>query len=464
MVAVVLDQSAAGVVKVASELHTIGVHGIHGGNERLAVVLDDNIGVGDSGVGKLRVGVGVVNVVGASNDVQANTVGVASRGGVVVMVMIGLGRGSDVRVVMVGIVMVVIVVVAIVMLGLVRDEVVVRVAVVGDQGAASVVAGDLDLVGVDLVMVDNVRVAVNLDHRLGGRDSSGSQLWVGVRRSVGVATGDVELDAVGACGLIVMVVMVVGVGVGLVMLVVIVVRGLVISVMVVGIPAGVRLMHVAAVEGVVVVQLSGVAGENFLACGDHVGGEGELLAVKHESLSVVIEVMLRVLALLLEVVNGCPGGREVFDQGLHVLVSLLVVQTNLGVLVGDILREVGDVVRQTGDALLEGLKGDHKLSLDLDALLVVVLVPDLFVVVEVPDLVVEVSGRKFLTAVLDMVIGVLVAWMAVVVVAIGVCLRLNVARVRGLGLDLSLRLKLCGMGDGPSHSNKRNSEAHYMFF
>lgn len=42
VITIVLDQSAAGVVKVASELNTVGVDRVDRRNERLTVVLDDN--------------------------------------------------------------------------------------------------------------------------------------------------------------------------------------------------------------------------------------------------------------------------------------------------------------------------------------------------------------------------------------------------------------------------------------
>ena len=49
---------------------------------------------------------------------------------------------------------------------LINEDVVVRVAIILDQGASGVVTGDLDLIGVDLVVGYDVRLAVMLDHRL----------------------------------------------------------------------------------------------------------------------------------------------------------------------------------------------------------------------------------------------------------------------------------------------------------
>ena len=69
------------------------------------------------------------------------------------------------------------------------------------------------------------------------------------------------------------------------------------------------------------------------------------------------------------------------------------------------------------DVVLHGFKCDKHLSLDLDALLVVVLVPDLFISVELPNLLIEVGAGENLT-VLGLVGGSVVAWVGVVVVTV----------------------------------------------
>lgn len=314
-------------------------------------------------MGKFRVEVRVLHVVGVSNKVQANSVGISVLMMVKDLIMLGRGRGVVILMVVIVMVDIVMDIVDVVMLRRVGDEVVVRVAIVGDQGAAMVVTCDLDLAGVDLVMIHHIGVSVHLDHGLSRRDCGSSKLGVSSISGLNVATGLVELNTVGARGLvvvgIVVVVVVVGIGVRLVMIVVILVGVLVLSEVVMSVPLRVRLVHVATVEGVVVVQLSLRAGENLSASGNHVGGEGELLAVKDESLSVVIEVVLGVLAVVLQVFNGLPHTGEVLDEGLHVLVGLFVVKTNLRVLVGNALIQLMDVMRQTANAVLKSLKSDE---------------------------------------------------------------------------------------------------------
>ena len=79
--------------------------------------------------------------------------------------------------------------------------------------------------------------------------------------------------------------------------------------------------------------------------------------------------------------------------------------------------------------------------------------------IELPDLSVEVSFGKFFATVLDVVIGVLVAGVAVVVVALRVLLLIDIAR--GLGFGLSLRLKRDGIGHSGCDCDKRNCKAHF---
>ena len=149
-------------------------------------------------------------------------------------------------------------------------------------------------------------------------------------------------------------------GLGLMMVVVVVVSCLVVVEMVVGVGTGITwLVNVGAVEGVVVVQLSVSTGEDTGACRNNFWRKSELLTVKNQSLPVIINIVLRVLALALKTVNQSPSCRKVFDEILHVGVGFLVVKTDLVLLVSDALRQSVDVVRKRGDAILESLEGNE---------------------------------------------------------------------------------------------------------
>ena len=81
---------------------------------------------------------------------------------------------------------------------LLGNDVVVGVAVVGNEGAAIVVAGKLNLIRVDVRDRGDDAFTVHLDHSLGGRDSGGSKLGIGAVGSLDVASDDTKLKAVGA--------------------------------------------------------------------------------------------------------------------------------------------------------------------------------------------------------------------------------------------------------------------------
>ena len=98
--------------------------------------------------------------------------------------------------VMVVIVVVMFVIMVVIFLG--KNNIVVRVAVIGDQNAAVVVASELDSVDVNLVDGGEDRLAIVLDHDFCWADSSGSELRVNVVTDLDVATNLVQLDSVGA--------------------------------------------------------------------------------------------------------------------------------------------------------------------------------------------------------------------------------------------------------------------------
>ena len=115
------------------------------------------------------------------------------------------------------------------------------------------------------------------------------------------------------------------------------------------------------------------------------------------------------------------------------------------------------------DVVLHGFKCDKHLSLDLDALLVVVLVPDLFISVELPNLLIEVGAGENLT-VLGLVGGSVVAWVGVVVVTV-VVFRGPSGRLVGksplFSVGLSLSLKGGGSG-GDESSSECNCKFHFV--
>ena len=148
-------------------------------------------------------------------------------------------------------------------------DVVVRVAVIGDQGAASIIAGELNLAGIDVIDWGNDGLSVNLDHSLVRADCGGSELWVNVSSSLDVTSSNVEGNAVSALRLTVVVTI------------------------------GVTLMLVATREVVAVRELGISAGEDSSAGIVHLLCESELLAVKNESVSVLIKIALSIRALIL---------------------------------------------------------------------------------------------------------------------------------------------------------------------
>ena len=91
-------------------------------------------------------------------------------------------------------------------------------------------------------------------------------------------------------------------------------------------------MNIATMETVAIAELGATAREDARACGNHLGSESELLAVKDERVLVVIEIVLRVLAVLAQVFYGGPDLTKIIDKVFHASVSLLVIHSNLLVL------------------------------------------------------------------------------------------------------------------------------------
>ena len=167
--------------------------------------------------------------------------------------------------------------------------------------------------------------------------------------------------------------------------------------------SAVRLSTVTG-EGILVRELSITASENGGAGGHHFVTKGELLAVEDEGVLVVVEIGRGKAAQVGR--SGDLGGRVVDcgPVGGLVGVGILVADTNNRVASRDPPDQRAGVIAQVPDGCLEGLKSDENLSLHLDSLHIVVLVPDLLVLPELVDLLVEISAGQRLT------VGLRVVW------------------------------------------------------
>lgn len=278
-VAIIGDESATMIV--AGDLELVGGNLVHRGSIGLAVNLDSDGLVIEGSGGQLRVGVGV-HIDVSSVDVELHTVS-AHRLWLSVHVIM------HVRVtVHVGVVMVVLTVVM-----LVGNDVIMRIAIIGDQCATVIVAGELESMRIDFVHWGDVGVSVDLNCDLSWGDGSSGVLGVGVGADRNVASSHMELHTVGAHGLVVIVTVVVVSIVVLLVVSVVVVLTVLISVMLVG-----------SWERVSERQLSLSAGKDGSARSDHLRGKGELLAVKDQGVLVVVKVVLGIGASILSCVHA----------------------------------------------------------------------------------------------------------------------------------------------------------------
>ena len=86
-----------------------------------------------------------------------------------------------------------------------------------------------------------------------------------------------------------------------------------------------------------------------------------------------------------------------------ILVDVILVCTDLAPIDLDLFSQSVDVVSEIVDGGLKGFKGNKNFSLDLDSLLVVILVPDLFTLIKLVNLLVKVSTRQLLTVLLGVI-------------------------------------------------------------
>lgn len=223
-VAIIGDKSATMIV--AGDLELVGGNLVHRGSIGLAVNLDSDGLVVEGGGGQLRVGVGV-HIDVSSVDVELHAV---SAHGLWLSVHVIM----HVRVaVHVGVTMVM-VVMTVVVLVLVGNDVVMRIAIIGDQCATVIVAGELESMRINFVHWGDIGVSVDLNCDLSWGDGGSGVLGVGVGADRDVASSHMELHAVGAHGLVVIVTVVVVSVVVLLVVGVVVVLTVLIGVMLVG--------------------------------------------------------------------------------------------------------------------------------------------------------------------------------------------------------------------------------------
>ena len=109
------------------------------------------------------------------------------------------------------------------------------------------------------------------------------------------------------------------------------------------------------------------------------------------------------MASILNTLNKASSNNVGLLVGSQVIVKILLVSTNSFLLVSGHVTDGVDVVGEVADVGLHGLKSNKHLSLNLDSLLVVVLIPNHFVCVELVDLSVEVSSWQNLTVLLSVI-------------------------------------------------------------
>lgn len=281
-VSIILDQGTA--VVVASEFNGVRVDGVDRGQESLTFVHNHgSVGV-NGGSSNLRIDMGA-NLHVTSDHGKFNSVG--AQGSLDVDIFVH---------VVVHVLVHVVVIVVVIIVGFlvdVGDQIVVGIAIIGDKSATMIVAGDLELVGGNLVHRGSIGLAVNLDSDGLVVEGGGGQLRVGVGVHIDVSSVDVELHAVSAHGLVVIVTVVVVSIVVLLVVSVVVVLTVLISVMLVG-----------SWERVSERQLSLSAGKDGSARSDHLRGKGELLAVKDQGVLVVVKVVLGIGASILSCVHA----------------------------------------------------------------------------------------------------------------------------------------------------------------
>lgn len=174
-------------------------------------------------------------------------------------------------------------------------------------------------------------------------------------------------------------------------------------------------------------------GEDALAGRGHLWCVGELLAVEDEHIFCVMKVILDVLASGLDVIDAVYRVIVTRSSGNHILVDVVGVGADPLILVLDGFAQVFDVMASVLDSLLHGLEGHHQLSLDLDTLFVVVLVPNGIAIIEFIHSSVEIAGGELFVSLVRRA----VVWLLVVIANVEVGLAGVVGVLLGGGLGLN---------------------------
>jgi len=124
-------------------------------------------------------------------------------------------------------------------------------------------------------------------------------------------------------------------------------------------------------------EVSSTACEDVCACSNHVWGEGKLLAVEHEEVSVLLKSLLTPLALSLQSLDSLVLVIDLIiicvDSTIIVSDSVVVVFDPLTVIF-DAVVEVVDFVVDVHHALSQVLQGNHHACFLLNSRLVVTLI------------------------------------------------------------------------------------------
>ena len=247
-------------------------------------------------------------------------------------------------------------------------DIVVGIAIVGDQGAASFIACELNFISIDVIDLGNDWLSINLDDGLVWRYSGSSELWVNVSISLNVTSSHSKFNTMGTLWLIV------------------------VSDIMISIVPG---MVVIAMESITNWQLSFAAGPDGSGSIVHLFCESELLAVKHKGVAVGIELGLGPNALLAASshLNVCVEVGLLIDG--VVLINVILIRTDSCTIVRNLIANSMNIITKVVDRGLESLERHEHLSLDLDSLLVVVLIPDLLVLIELVYLSVKVGTWEY---------------------------------------------------------------------
>ena len=326
-------------------------------------------------------------------------------------------------------------------------DVIMRVSVVRDEGAACLIASELDLICVDLMERGSHRVITNLDHGAVRRHSSSGQLGVHISGRLYVSSSHVQLHSMCAFRFLVSirvavrvtVILLVMLGIRIInasvrFLVRLLDRGLVIVVM---IGAAARLLRTARIAASargrdVPGELGLGAGEELRARFGHLRRKGKLLAEEHQSISVLVQILLLIAANAHNMIHCARARDHLLIVIFHKLPDIGIIfdlNVDLGVL-DPILDDVG-IIDEVSDRSLEGFEGDHYLSLLLCSLLIIILIPNLPVLSESIHLSVKIGSWQSLAVFLliislSMSLSNIKAWLAIEVIVKRQLLSLNI--------------------------------------